>query len=255
MSVVPPAARRPLLVLLLATALVAGGLAYAATRPVPPGPPAASVGQPVDIAVPAIPLLDEAGRATSLAAFRGRIVVLADFLTSCQETCPITTGSFLAMQRAVAASGLGSRVVFVEVSVDPGRDTPARLAAYARYTGADYPLLTGTPARIAALWQFFGVAYQRVPEGRPPGIDWQTGRPYTYDVAHQDALFFLDAAGRERFVILGSPIPDGALPGRLTALLDARGRQGLAHPDPSGWTVPQAQSVISWLAGVRVRTA
>lgn len=254
MRVIPRAGRRPLFLLALATALVAGGLAYAATRTQPPGPPAASVGQPLDVAVPAIPLLDEAGRPTSLAAFRGKIVVLADFLTSCQETCPITTGSFLTMQRAVAASGLANRVVFVEVSVDPGRDTPARLAAYARYTGADYPLLTGTPARLAELWRFFGVGYQRVPEGNPPGIDWQTGRPYTYDMTHQDALFFLDAAGRERFVILGSPIPSGALPSRLAGMLDATGRADFAHPDPAGWTVQQAESVISWLAGVRVRT-
>jgi len=37
------------------------------------------------------PLVDETGRTTNLAAFKGKIVVLTDFMTLCQEVCPITT--------------------------------------------------------------------------------------------------------------------------------------------------------------------
>ncbi len=53
-----------------------------------------------------IPLVNEHGQTTSLGAFRGRIVVLTSFLTSCQETCPLTTGAFLDMQRDLKAAGL-----------------------------------------------------------------------------------------------------------------------------------------------------
>jgi hypothetical protein len=49
---------------------------------------------------------------------------------------------------------------------------------------------------------------------RPPGTDWLTGRPLSYDVAHQDALVYLDARGRERFLVVGSPNAVG-LPSRL----------------------------------------
>jgi len=60
------------------------------------------------------------------------VVVLAPFLSLCQDECPLVTGAFLALQRDVRAAGLGGRVAFVEATVDPGRDTTARLAAYER---------------------------------------------------------------------------------------------------------------------------
>ena len=56
-----------------------------------------------------------------------------------------------------APPGWRDRVVFVEATVDPGRDTVARLAAYQKEFGADWDLWTGTPADIAAFWKPFGV--------------------------------------------------------------------------------------------------
>ena len=61
----------------------------------------------------------------SLASFRGKYVMLAPFLTLCQEECPLTTGVFQELQASVDKAGLGDMVAFVEVTVDPGRDTPA----------------------------------------------------------------------------------------------------------------------------------
>jgi hypothetical protein len=52
---------------------------------------------------------------------------------------------------------------------------------------------------VAKLWGFFGVYYQRVPEASPPGVDWETNRPYTYDVNHSDGFIVLDARLHERF--------------------------------------------------------
>ena len=101
-----------------------------------PGSPSAYLGTVVDRPVPAgiadLPLTTDAGRPTSLGAWRGQVTVLADFLTLCQETCPLTTGNLLVMDRAVMAAGLGHRVRFVELTVDPGRDTPARLTRTGR---------------------------------------------------------------------------------------------------------------------------
>ena len=79
------------------------------------------------------------------------------FLSLCQDECPLVTGAFIALQRDVRAAGLAHRVVFVEATVDPGRDTVARLAAYQKEFGADWDLWTGTPANIAAFWKPFGV--------------------------------------------------------------------------------------------------
>src|SRR4051794_39608141 len=126
--------RRPRCLALLSVVLVAGVMLVACGGRSAPGPPAATLGAVISKPVPAgianLPLTDDAGRATSLAALHGQIVVLADFLPLCQETCPLTTGNLLSMDRAVKAAGLSGQVRFVELTVDPGRDTRSRLAAY-----------------------------------------------------------------------------------------------------------------------------
>jgi protein SCO1/2 len=219
-----------------------------------PGPPSAYLGTVVDKPVPAaiagLPLTTDAGQPTSLGAWRGQVVVLADFLTLCQETCPMTTGNLLTMDRAVSAAGLGHRVRFAELTVDPGRDTPSRLRAYRKLIGAppSWLLLTARPAVIEQLWRYFGIWYQRVGENRPPGTDWLTGRPLTYDVDHEDALLYLDAAGRLRFVVTGSPHAAAAsVAPALRRFLNAEGRTNLSHPDASTWTAADALSPVAWL--------
>ena len=178
--------------------------------------------------------------------------MLADFLTLCQETCPLTTGNLLMMDRAVTAAGLGHRVRFVELTVDPGRDTPSRLRAYRKLVGAsaNWSLLTGRPAVIERIWRYFGVWYQRVGEPSPPGTDWLTGRTLSYDVAHEDALLYLDASGRVRFVVVGGPNASGApVAPALRRFLSAQGRANLGHPDASTWTAAEALGPIAWLTG------
>jgi protein SCO1/2 len=217
-----------------------------------PGPPPPSLGITMNRPVPDIPLVDQNGRPTSLAAFRGKVVFLAPFLTLCQEVCPITTGAMLEMERSVRAAGLGAKVAFAEVTVDPGRDSPERLAAYAGMAGVDWPLLTGTTANLAALWKFFAVYYQPVPEASPPGIDWWTHQPLTYDVDHSDGFIVLDQQGHERFTTPNQPDVGGRLKPTLSRLLDATGRQNLARPPQPAWSPDQGLGVIGWLLGAQV---
>jgi protein SCO1 len=238
-----------LAVSVLAVTACAGG-------PGAPGPPSAYLGTVVDTPVPAwvadLPLITDAGQVISLAAWHGQVVVLTDFLTLCQETCPLTTGNLLMMDRAVTAAGLGRRVRFVELTVDPGRDTPSRLRAYRKLIGApaNWSLLTGSPAVIGRIWRYFRVWYQRVAEGSPPGTDWLTGKALTYDVDHEDTVVYLDASGRERFVVVGGPNAKMApVAPALRRFLSAQGRADLSHPDASTWTAAEALSPIAWLTG------
>jgi protein SCO1/2 len=201
----------------------------------------------VPAAVSSIPLVDEQGRVTDLAGLRGRVVVLVPFMTSCQEVCPITTGVLLQVQRALAGSGVTSKVAVVEASVDPGRDTPVRLAAYAHLTGAHWPLLTAGAPALDALWGFFGVDHTVVPEGSPPGIDWESGRPYTYDVDHSDGFVLLDARGHERFSTGGMPHTVAPLSPALRSMLDDQGRANLASPGPGSWNAGDVVDGVGWL--------
>jgi len=195
------------------------------------------------------PLVDEQGRAVSLAALRGKVVVLAPFLSLCQDECPLVTGAFIALQRDLRAAGLGNRVVFVEATVDPGRDSVARLAAYQKEFGADWDLWTGTPSDVAAFWKPFGVEYQIVPEEQPPKTDWYTGTPLTYDIEHTDGYILIDPRGRERFVDATAPNLEGELNPKLTSLLDDGGVHDLQHPQAPNWTTADALASISWLLG------
>jgi protein SCO1/2 len=206
--------------------------------------------------VPATPLVDQYGRATTLRSFHGKFIVLAQFLTLCQEECPLTTGVFQQLQRSVQAAGLGREVVFVEVTVDPGRDTPARLRAYQQRFGADWQLLTGTLGNITKFWRHFGVYFQKVPEGRPPGTDWWTGKKLTYDIDHTNGFVLVDRSGNERFITQDMPDLHGQLPARLRSLLDAKGLGYLRHGVPGqSYTVQQALGALSWLVGRRVPLA
>jgi cytochrome oxidase Cu insertion factor (SCO1/SenC/PrrC family) len=251
----PPRKRRWSVVgtaVVIIVAVVAGVLV--ARGPGAPGPLPSHLGITENIAVPAsvldIPLLNQNGQTTSLGAFRGKIVVLASFLTSCQETCPLTTGAFLDMERDLSAAGLAGKVTFIEASVDPGRDVPERLAAYARVTGTSWPLLTGTPSNLASMWHYFGIYYQKVPEGSPPGIDWQTGKPYTYDVNHSDGFIVFDTKMHERFVTGAAPnLGSHKLQGSLQDMLDAEGFKNLLHPAHDSWTIPEGLQAVGWLAG------
>jgi protein SCO1/2 len=157
------------------------------------------------------------------------------------------------MRRDVERAGLARHVVFVEVSVDPWRDSPARLRAFARMTGIRFPLLTGTPRQLARFWRFFGVASWRTKEGASADTDWLTGKPLTFDVSHTDGLFLLDVEGRERILDVGMPAIEVPLPRVLQRLLNAEGRRDLAS-SPTGWTVEQGLDDIGYLVGFGVPT-
>jgi protein SCO1/2 len=215
-----------------------------------PAAPSASQGIVQSRVIPGdIPLITSAGTPTSLAAYRGKDIVMSPFLTLCQDECPLVTGAFIALQQDVRAAGLGHKVVFMEITVDPGRDTPARLAAYTKEFGADWVLLTATPANLDALWKFFGVSVQIVPEEQPPKLDWWTGQPLTYDVNHTDGYFLIDASGHERFSDSNPPNLYGHLGQKLTGLLNAGGLKNLTDQSAPNWTLGEALSSISWLVG------
>ena len=202
-----------------------------------------------DRPIPNVPLISSARTATSLAAYRGKYIVLAPFLSLCQDECPLVTGAFIALQRDVKTAGLGAKVVFMEITVDPGRDTPARLTAYSREFGADWPMLTGTPTNLDALWKYLGVSVQIVPEEQPAKIDWLTGKALTYDVNHTDGYFLIDPSGHERFGDSNPPNLHGHLDQKLTDLLNDGGLHNLKSQANPNWTLTDALHSIGWLVG------
>ncbi|MFQ5422967.1 MAG: SCO family protein [Phycisphaerae bacterium] len=110
-------------------------------------------GVPILGHVPDFTLIERSGRKTRLADMRGRIWV-ADFVfTSCAGPCPIMSLRMADLQRSLARAGLGA-VRCVSFSVDPTRDTPEVLRAYAdRYHADKYQwlFLTGEKDVVSRL--------------------------------------------------------------------------------------------------------
>jgi cytochrome oxidase Cu insertion factor (SCO1/SenC/PrrC family) len=101
-------------------------------------------------------------------------------MTLCQETCPLDTANLVGAARAVTAAGLGDRVAFATITIDPHRDTPARLAAYRDQFApapADWRLLTGSPDTLAALWKDLGATGDRLADRQDADLRHQPRRP------------------------------------------------------------------------------
>ncbi|TAM87903.1 MAG: SCO family protein, partial [Jatrophihabitans sp.] len=150
----------------VAVALVACGAAGCAASA--PPPPAPSVGQqlsaPLAPAVADAALVSSTGAPVTLASLRGKVIVISDMMTLCQETCPLDTANLVAAARAAEQAGLGGKIEFLSVTIDPQRDTVDRLAVYRRLfepAPADWAVLTGAPATLARFWGSLGVYIHR----------------------------------------------------------------------------------------------
>lgn len=256
--------RRTLRRVCAVAAAVAVGLGLAGCGSGDPSipPPSPRIGQPVNAPLPAAitnaVLVSSSGQRFTIGSLRGKVVVVSDVMTLCQESCPLDTADVVALARDAERNGLGKKIVFLSLTIDPQRDTIPQLAAYRHQFApapADWITATGAPDAIHALWKAFGVYIQRVPDHPPLPHSWRTGKPLTYDLTHSDEVFFLDQRGRERFVLDGVPhlAPGTKLPPTLNRYLDAKGHHNVTSPSKMAWTVPQALDVLSWLVGQRIR--
>lgn len=217
---------------------------------------APSFGTTLDAPVPAsvldAPLVDSHGRPTTLGAMRGKVIVLSDVMTLCQESCPIITASMLSAARSLDRTAGGKKVEFVSLTVDPTRDDGRHLTAYQRQFGSipNWTLLTGRPAVVNHLWNTLGVWRRRTHLKPPLPKDWVTGAALTTDVAHTDEMIVIDAADRFRYEMDGyGNVPPSAIPSRIYSFMDALGRSNVAHPDPGSWTPAQMDQVVRWVLG------
>lgn len=132
--------------------------------------PASFVGGDAVPPKPAAPirLTDYRGRAVSLAALKGKPVLVAFLYTHCPDLCPL-----VAAKVHTTYSLLGPhepRPVFLAVSVDPARDTPASAARFNREhrTTGEIDWLLGSRAELRRVWKAWNVLPQR--EKKHPGL-------------------------------------------------------------------------------------
>ena len=148
--------------------LVLGMLAWPALAP------AHEAGQeqrlPTIGAAPGFALTSQDGKEVRLEDYRGKVVAVAFIYASCPDVCPLLTDKMARVQDALG-SDFGTEVVFLSITVDPERDTPAVLKGYADAFDADlagWSFLTGSPAAVREVAQRYGVAVAPAADG---GVD------------------------------------------------------------------------------------
>ncbi len=171
------------------------------------------------VALEPFQLVDEAGDPFTPQTIAGRDIVFAAFHTTCHETCPLYTALFLQLARRVPPG-----VMLVEVTTDPGADTPAVLTDYGHRTGATWTLATGAPDKVESFWKQFGV-------------ELSSG-----DV-HTSSLALVDSHGFVRLVYRGVPAVGHDVPPALVTSLNAAGLHELATG--GGWGAPDVLQALA----------
>jgi protein SCO1/2 len=112
-------------------------------------------------AVPDFTLTDQNGARVSLSQFRGKVVTLNFIYTSCvlPQFCYRLANHFSVVQKRFQAR-MAKDLVLLTVSFDPARDTPERMAEYARQWSTDrsgWRFLTGGVDDVKEVCRRFGV--------------------------------------------------------------------------------------------------
>lgn len=102
--------------------------------------------------------LQSADGPVSLKDFRGKVVLVYFGYTYCPDICPTSLAATSEGLKQLTPEEL-ARVAMIFVSVDPKRDTPARLKEYVDFFHPSIVGVTGTPDEIAGIAKRYGVFY------------------------------------------------------------------------------------------------
>jgi protein SCO1/2 len=136
-------------------------------------------------ALPDFSMVDQRGQAFTRRKLEGSWSLVFPGFTYCPDVCPTTLALLKQVQLKLADAGAAPpRVVFL--SVDPGRDTPARLQTYVAQFDPQFVAITAPEPQLAEITRSLGIAYAKVPGTTPE----------SYQMDHTAALVVLDPQAR-----------------------------------------------------------
>jgi protein SCO1/2 len=147
-------------------------------------------------------LSDPEGRRVALADFRGKLVLLYFGYATCPDVCPTDLANIGQLVRDLGAQG--DEVQPLLVTLDPARDTPEVLRAYAAAFHPRFLALRGSEDEVRRVATDYKVFFEKVPL---PGTE-------TYAIDHAAYTFLLDREGR--FATL---FPPGTPAERMAAMV------------------------------------
>jgi protein SCO1 len=150
---------RALLALIAALAAVIVGLALF-WNPAPPAGKAPHAALPAAAPSGGDFTLQSATGPVSLRDYRGKVVLVYFGYTYCPDICPTSlTATAQALGQLAPAELAQVQTIFI--SVDPERDTPARLKDYGAFFHPSIIGVTGTPAEVAEVAKRYGASYAK----------------------------------------------------------------------------------------------
>ena len=110
------------------------------------------------------PLATEGGESFSTTNLQGPWTLMYFGFTFCPDICPATLANLAQVMKELRAINpeVASKIQVVLVSVDPGRDTPEKLARYAEFFDPEFLGATSNAANLKALTQQLNVAFEFV---------------------------------------------------------------------------------------------
>src|SRR5439155_1329552 len=119
--------------------------------------------------------------------YRGKVVILEFGFTYCEKVCPVTLAKLVEVFKKLGAESAGVQLVFV--TVDPERDSPARLREYLSFFNPAFLGATGPPKELDSVRQSYGViATKEAAENKKLG----------YQVHHSSSIYLIDREGKLR---------------------------------------------------------
>lgn len=132
-----------------------------------------------------------------LSDFRGKITLIYFGYTYCPDICPTSLALTSAALRLLDDAEL-DQVQVIFISVDPARDTVARLAEYAPFFHPDIIGVTGSKQQIDDVARRFG-AYYKIPDHAPEE---------NYPVDHSSQTVLVGKDGKVKTTIAHGTAPD-----------------------------------------------
>lgn len=157
---------------------------------VDPGSPAG------DTPAPNFVLRDQLGRETSLAQFRGKVVLIAFVDSQCTTICPLTTESMVEALRLLGPAA--ADVQMIGINANPLALNVSDVAAYTRahQMQGQWRFLTGSLPQLKKVWRDYNVYVSAI----------------NNDIDHQPAMVLIDTVGLEHKIYMTQMSYEGVAP-------------------------------------------
>jgi protein SCO1/2 len=132
-------------------------------------------------------LTNQDGRTVTERDFQGKYRIVYFGFANCPDICPtdLATVGKAIRQLEKEDRALAAKIQPIFISVDPERDTPARLKEYAAAFHPRLTALTGTPEQIKAAADAYRIYYKSVPADNGE-----------YQVDHMRLIYLMDPDGK-----------------------------------------------------------